>query len=97
MAPEDRLIKVAPQVMQAARDAVACGQAPSVEAYFTAAAAQHRADCDAWAAQAETMFGPVDPQVLEYARRTLETDELVERLDPVTGRYVRVNGARRAG
>lgn len=84
--PEDLLDRVAAAVER--------GDADSVSGYFTTAASW-RAAADLWVEHDVREHGPVPVDLLEEARRTLATGELIERRDPSTGEFLRINGSER--
>jgi hypothetical protein len=85
-------ISVPEEVLDRVSAAVERGDAESISGYFTDAASR-RAAADVWVAEDIRRHGPVDAEVLELARRTLLTGELIERRDPATGEFVRVGPA----
>jgi hypothetical protein len=89
-------ISVDPALAAEAARAVERGEADSVSGFF-AEAATRRVLADRWAAADLRRNGPVPAEVLEEARRTLRTGELIERRDPVSGQYVRVGTPSAAG
>lgn len=88
-------ISVPEEVLELVSAAVERGDAESVSGYF-ADAAERRAAADLWAGADLRRRGPISSEVLEEARRTLLSGELVERRDPATGSYVRVGPDGRA-
>lgn len=83
-------ISVPQEVLDRVAAAVERGDAESVSGYFTDAAARRTA-ADMWVAEDLRRRGPIADEVMETARRTLLSDELIERRDPQTGEFVRVS------
>ena len=83
-------ISVPQEVLDRVAAAVERGDAESVSGYFTDAAAR-RTEADMWVAEDLRRRGPIADEVMETARRTLLSDELIERRDPRTGEFVRVS------
>jgi Arc/MetJ-type ribon-helix-helix transcriptional regulator len=82
-------ISVPEEVLDRVMAAVERGDAESISGYFTDAASRRTA-AEAWVAEDVRRHGPVEAEVLELARRTLLTGELVEQRDPKTGGFIRV-------
>jgi hypothetical protein len=82
-------ISVPEEVLERVVAAVDRGDAESISGYF-ADSAVRRAAADVWVTEDLHRRGPIAEDVLEHARRTLVTGELIERRDPATGEIVRV-------